>query len=785
MRTTPNKVSLAALAACAALTLFCWLDGRVLGVALNLPHTGRVLVWPAPWWSLAVFVSALPLGFTAWRLSRGVPAGTPAGKAVHVLSPLALLPLSLYGPLLRFVLPQPLSANIVFFLPLVVFSVVLFRWVRLVEAGAGTLPRVKDSIAAGLVAAVFYLVAGVYFTLAVGPHSGDEGHYISQAESLWRDHDLDIRNNLGTPEARSPSWNHISPFSRDGRWYSVHAMGLPLLLAPAVPGGVAARHIILALLSGFGCAAMIELCRFYRARRLYAWLITGLVGLSCFWGVYSSRCLPEVAGATFAAWGLLAILRARDWPRASLVLALAVIGYLPWMHSRFIPVSMVWAGFYGLAVLLSDETIGRKLVRAFVFSALYAVSIAGFFAFQRHLFLGGWPQSPERLLFSEPWGMWSILASDRGVLIAFPLFAGLLAAGLCAAVSSGSERWGARMTAILFVVVLCTGASTKYHTGGSCVPGRFLVVMTPILVPFLVLAFARLGAAARGWLLFCGLFSCALFVLELARLPEYSKSFADPRGASAIVYGLLDGLAKPLTSDAVSLLHPAGMLLLAGTFCLLAVRSGGVAGWSMVAAMAAGVALTAVGEPPTRTGPDVGLNAERLKGIRGGEGNVIVQPLDGRALRRMPVFQASDRLWRFGAPGATTRDLGTLSVGRLISQPRIDVNDWSGHGYRWVTMVPPFETPPGPYVCRIRGRIEGDIDVVWAVRQGNRTLFETRLSKGSDGAVSALGRFDCRRGGDIRILVRLDGGEGALTDVSISWSPFPQRLMQALGLTLE
>jgi hypothetical protein len=104
------------------------------------------------------------------------------------------------------------------------------------------------------------------------PPSGDEPHYLIVAHSLLSDGDLDLADDYGgreyAPFHRAALSPHYKPGFQAGSRYSLHGVGLPILLLPAYalgswigPGAaVALPRALLALLYG-----------------LFAWLLYGLV----------------------------------------------------------------------------------------------------------------------------------------------------------------------------------------------------------------------------------------------------------------------------------------------------------------------------------------------------------------------------------------------------------------------------------------------------------------------------------------------------------------------------
>lgn len=104
---------------------------------------------------------------------------------------------------------------------------------------------------------IIYFLLFFYWTTYKGySHrtTGDEGHYMITAMSLWEDHDFDVKNNyerdFRTGEIYGPIDTHIS--ERNGKFYSIHGIGLPILIAPFVyywNFGLGGKIIILLIFS--------------------------------------------------------------------------------------------------------------------------------------------------------------------------------------------------------------------------------------------------------------------------------------------------------------------------------------------------------------------------------------------------------------------------------------------------------------------------------------------------------------------------------------------------------
>ena len=297
-RMTAKRLSLPLLGAILCTAFSLWVSLGSLTDA-NSPGASRLAILPSPWWLAgAVIVAALV----------GVVAGNRRGTLLW-LSAITLLPW----------IPIPVPAAALIWTG----SLKWWVWCAVAIALAASAKRrtawtelLKDSRSAPLVAAI--LAACTYMLAAsrVFPQlpAGDEPHYLVITQSLLTDRDLQIENNhrRGDYEAYFPG--PLKPDyltrGRNGQIYSVHAPGLPAVIAPAFalfgyPGVLA----FLAMVSGFGTGLA------WRA----VWLVTGDAAASWFgWATVSLSvpflfqsfiAYPDGLGATLVMAAVLIALR--------------------------------------------------------------------------------------------------------------------------------------------------------------------------------------------------------------------------------------------------------------------------------------------------------------------------------------------------------------------------------------------------------------------------------------------------------------------------------------------
>jgi hypothetical protein len=361
------------------------------------------------------------------------------------------------------------------------------------------------------------LVAGLTYTSRLAA-SGDEPHYLLMAQSLWRDHDLDLENNLARGDWREytsgPLTPHYGTPRRDGRPYPAHSVGLPLLLAPVyAAGGRAACVVLLALLG----AALTMQVRAFALRatgdeRAALWAWAAALGPPV--AFYSFHVYTEVPSALALAVALRLLL-ASPGPGGAAAAAL-LASALPWLHLKMIPA----AAALGLIGLLRLR--GRSQAAFLAVAAVMAAAYLGYFqVIYGHptplaIYGGVAPAEPGRSVLRSALG--PLLDRSFGLLPCAPVF--LLALPGIALLFWIPVREAAAH-ALLALAVVAPILGWRMWWGGQCPPARFLV---PVM-PFLGLALAlRAATPPRGllhwrWPLLLGGFALAAFMIaDPARL---------------------------------------------------------------------------------------------------------------------------------------------------------------------------------------------------------------------------------------------------------------------------
>jgi hypothetical protein len=377
---------------------------------------------------------------------------------------------------------------------------------------------------------------GLRHVRAVEP-TGDEIDYLMMTQSVWREGDLDLRDNF----ARGDHLEYLGGFDRmaggarraDGRPYPLHSAGLPVLIAPAYAlGGRSACVVFLALLASALGLLVRDLARRAGAGEepsLVAWAASVGPPVLC----YSAFLYTEVPAALAIALALRLILVAPGpWAAAGAALALST---LPWLHVRM---ALAAAGLGAFAALRL-----RGLPRlVFLFTAGTMAAVYG--GYQYSVFASLSPLAryggsvPGPMLGRTPLRTLVGLFVDGGygLLPYAPVFL-LALAGLPLALGRARrERWA------LFLVAL--GAllpvlAWRNWWGGSP-PARFTIPLVPVLA---LAAAARLSAApGRGLARWRWALVAVGFVLALLMFAEpRAMRMVNGRDGPPRVYELLGG----------------------------------------------------------------------------------------------------------------------------------------------------------------------------------------------------------------------------------------------------
>lgn len=343
-------------------------------------------------------------------------------------------------------------------------------WARIAETIVGLSPRALFRIAFAA-----YLLLGQYYVSGLQA-TGDEPHYLLMAQSLWREHDLDLQDNYARQDfleyTPGPLETHYAAPRKDGRPFPAHSPGLPALLAPLY--AIGGRRLCVALMALAAAAMTVE------TRALAASFTSDARALFFAWAAaagppaafYSFHLYTETLAALCLVVALRRLLSSSS--AASAGIAATACAFLPWLHVKMIPAAAA------LGVVALVRLRGRALV---AFVAVAALAALAFAAYYRHVFgvptpLAIYGGVPKGTAGASPVSAVVGLLLDRsfGLLPYAPLFV-LALAGL-SSLLKGRDAWA---LALVGVAVLVPVLVWRMWWGGMCPAARFLVPLVPVL----------------------------------------------------------------------------------------------------------------------------------------------------------------------------------------------------------------------------------------------------------------------------------------------------------------
>ena len=445
-------------------------------------------------------------------------------------------------------------------IPLLLVLAGPIRWVVAAVAGAAAVDRfvhvgpaletLWPRIGRKTIFAVSLAVYATFGTLSVRATGigGDEPHYLMIAQSLLVDHDLQIENNHDRKEYRAFYGGPLKPDfmarGRNGVIYSIHAPGLSVLLLPFYAvGGYVAALLAMWTMAAFVALAIFDLADTIAGRRaaLFTWASTALTipFMPAAWLIY-----PETAGALIAAWAAFWIWKPLEVPTRTWVWRGAVLGALPWFHTKF----AVFLGIFAVALAFRLRHRRQALV---ALAAPIAISLAGWFWFFFVLYGAFDPQAPYGDYTLQvhprniPRSVLGLLFDQKfGLLTYSPMYIAV-AAGCWRLVRQQDTRYlGLTLIATIATYTLST-ARIYLWWGGSSAPARFLVPIVPLLAPMIAVAAAD---TRRSWarpLFGLWLLAGVAVTIVAASMPDRRLFYSDPHGV-AKMFSLVEAGA-PLT----------------------------------------------------------------------------------------------------------------------------------------------------------------------------------------------------------------------------------------------
>ena len=370
-------------------------------------------------------------------------------------------------------------------------------------------PIRTEYIAGGLLAVCLplYLLYALYFCQITMLH-GDEGQYLRVTQSLIRDGDMDLANNLSAEQVRE--FHDLSKFalkkapaSPEGKIHSVHPIGLSVALVPAYWWGLTywenprlASALFMAVLASLCVPLLFLYLTRLGAQCWAAWLATGIMAVTAPFFYYTNQLYPEIPALLITLIALLALVHwqvpggsYRSWGRCEmplLGLLTLLLCCLPFLHLRLVPLGILC----GVGILLQAYHSQRRHLALSIVGLGVASGLCALIAFH-YAFSDDWlgPLRPGSGAWGEgalDIGTWRVslpghwLHVDKGLLNSAPIYFFALFGLLVLA------RLRDRRVAIalgLYALTAAINGLLHYNWNlGFGFPNRALITALPVLV---------------------------------------------------------------------------------------------------------------------------------------------------------------------------------------------------------------------------------------------------------------------------------------------------------------
>ncbi len=354
-------------------------------------------------------------------------------------------------------------------------DIVLVGCALAVVSRLSRLPRWLTANRVSAIAACVFLAVGLKMSNDVGL-SGDEPHYLLITHSLVHDRDLRVENNYLDEDYQAFYRGKIGPHLAVGTPYSIHGIGLPMLLVPGY--ALFGLHGVLVTLALIGTlvvhrlfSAGVRLGVSPEATTLTAMAFT-LTSPALFLSVSAYPELPAAAVVMLVA----AYLARPNSAGTRTVFGFSVlVGTLPFFHMKFLPLALVlWFGLGYRCRARRDRaaTFAGALLGAFALAMLFYVTTGSIDPTASY--------GRQRIFLDRiPVGLLGLFVDQEfGLLVYAPVYlAGLVG---CVALVRRHRFFGVGVLWVLASVGL-VGAAHPLWSGGNSAPARFLFPALPLL----------------------------------------------------------------------------------------------------------------------------------------------------------------------------------------------------------------------------------------------------------------------------------------------------------------
>lgn len=212
---------------------------------------------------------------------------------------------------------------------------------------------------------IFYLLTTSYVTF-VYPPTGDEPHYITTAISIAKDFDFDLTNNYENKEYYFKFYPeyindykklHTIKNTKNNGHYSTHNIGLPLLISPLVITN--GRYWLQFFMNFISALLILIIYIFLKQMQISDKNAIGTVLISSICMpiiAHSSIVLTEIPATLLISYSIYFLIIDKNNLSKQIIFFVS-IGLLPWLHSKFIIISLTFFILYYFITIKKNKFI--------------------------------------------------------------------------------------------------------------------------------------------------------------------------------------------------------------------------------------------------------------------------------------------------------------------------------------------------------------------------------------------------------------------------------------------
>lgn len=374
----------------------------------------------------------------------------------------------------------------------------------------------KIAIFLSFVFFIFYSITS-YIYQNSNPARGDEVHYLITASSIANDFDLDLNNNYEDKDYKTYFQGNLDRhtiITQNGKERLYHGMGsFQFLIAPFYKiGGRLLVMIFLSFVSSILINQIFKVSTKITKNLNLSLITTIFIGLNLPISQYSFLVFMEI----LAALTILLIFYRLYQNRFSAVTFL-LLGFLPWIHLRFLPLSIVLLVFSILKLFNQNKSF-RKIIPQISISILI---ISLYFLFS-YVIYGFWdPSKSTRMALSNLNFKGNIFENfinilfDRqyGLFIFSPIYFFTIP-GILLTYKKSKDIFF--LILIIFFAYLFPVLNFYDWNGGYSPPARYLTPILGVATPLIVIYLSSLKKLWRIFFLnIFGIWGVSAFILNL------------------------------------------------------------------------------------------------------------------------------------------------------------------------------------------------------------------------------------------------------------------------------